>query len=104
MEIEGKTQAQSKDCNIRTYVRIRPFNVRERETTGGVLTSCLLVKDQTILITNKNETTVVNADDDPKNAQSLLSDSSVKQFTYDHVFDSNCSQEDVFLDIGVKAI
>lgn len=63
-----------------------------------------MVKDNTILITNKNETTVVSGENSPGDVQGLLKEGSVKQFTYDRVFESNSSQEDLFKEIGVKVI
>jgi Kinesin motor domain len=49
----------SKSQNILTYVRVRPFNAYEKKIEA---ISCLSIKENSVFITNQNETTVLSSD------------------------------------------
>lgn len=91
-------QTKSNISNISTYLRIRPFNGKEKQ--NGMNISCLTLKDDSVFITNKQETTVLNSEA----VNQLLEDGNVKQFNYDKVFDTTTSQQEIFEEVGVKAL
>lgn len=94
-----KKEYNSKSQNIKTFVRIRPLNDFE---VNQKAVSCLTHKNNSVFITTKNETRVLNSE--TAKAHQPLQEDSVQQFNFDKVLSQTSSQEEVFKEIGVKAI
>jgi hypothetical protein len=69
--------------NIRVYVRVRPLNAREKDSSGASSTACLVAHPSRRTIEFQTK---------PGDAR--------PPFTYDHVADETATQEDVFQKVG----
>ena len=79
---------------VKVGVRIRPLNSRERGLVGTSASSLILH------VPSNSTTQLILSSPAPTTNNNNNNNGTKKPFTFDHVFDLNASQEEIFLPLG----